>query len=1202
MGTIDISRINFDAKKHYSGVKWQQGRVQLGADNNEQSDIMTEDERRSRVDIIGPFGSPDEGFKIAETPGLGGLIDGGRINFTIKAGTLYLGGSRLELEEDETYRLQKDWLQQPDDLDEVPEFTGTERFDLVFLENWHQPVTAVEDASLFEVALGGPDTTARIRAMRRVHLASDIGFGDCAEAWQQLIGDWETAHLGKINKSHERITDAKLKVTFSKDGLPEDLCTPTAVGGYLGAENQAIRVQIVGKNEMTWGFDNASPIYRVTVADGKTVHMLTEPKDQYHWPLSNQIVEILPWSAVLSNGEKVAEQMGHLTSVKDSFDPDSSEFTLVDPVAPDFGNDWKNRSDKDALKNQKPPEYFYMRIWNRGNDLTSKPKIDFVPGTAVKLGNTGLEVTITGDDIVVSDHWVIAARPETPNRVVPWELEQGMAPHGVRRFFAPLAVIQWKKNGREVEGEIIHDCRKIFQPLTDLETCCTYHVGDGLHSHGDFNSIEEAVQNLPDAGGKICVLPGEHLANVSLINKTQIQISGCGERSIIRPHLKQIADPIFLIAASNKIQLDNLSLIATKGSAIEVVDPLGANTDSREISIKENRIIACIHAIRVHLQEDVGGNNEIYIGYNRIGMIDKEEGEAAIFSIADGVLIERNRIVVVPPPDPDNPDDPRDDPEPPGGFFDPCADPTIYYGSAYPLQLYFNWVLLYVMHVFITKQRPIIYRTTGGIQIGGTSERVRIIDNIIIGGAGNGVTLGHLPDVRVEPDPADFNRIYKRVHVYSEFPTNEVRDAVYNEFNNFIYEIDIDGNHIDHMGLSGVGVVAYFSREKIELAISVEDLKISRNSITRCAHQVPDTPDEMVDEVAYGGITLSDAEEVIITENRIEDNGNSQVEPVCGICFLYGEKIDISNNRILNNGPQISENEDLERGLRGGIVIKTSFKAATSRIFGDTNIISPDGVPAVKIHDNIVTQPAGQALYIIALGPVSVVGNQLTSQGADYRVNPTSLLAGTVFIFNLGLAQDLFWFMMTTGLQDMTKQSFGSNFGGESMNKVRLSPFDNNLVNRILYWPSGEVLFANNQTTLDLRHKDFNLAVSSQLIVSLDDVAYNSNQSQCISLFDIIITNTFIIAFSIRSNDNRFEDGQFLDFLQGNRFITLYSLLSIGFMNTALGNQSTHCLLVLGVKVPPDILLNDSNMVLFDNGCQEFRKILQSRLGIEEMG
>ena len=74
-------------------------------------------------------------------------------------------------------------------------------------------------------------------------------------------------------------------------------------------------------------------------------------------------------------------------------------------------------------------EYYSLRVWNRGADRTSDPAIVFVPGTPVVLEHTGLNVTIDGAERNAGDYWIIAARPETPNRVVPWNLETGRRPH-----------------------------------------------------------------------------------------------------------------------------------------------------------------------------------------------------------------------------------------------------------------------------------------------------------------------------------------------------------------------------------------------------------------------------------------------------------------------------------------------------------------------------------------------------------------------------------------------------------------------------------------------------------------------------------------------------------------------------------------------------------------------------------------------------
>src|SRR5439155_17767910 len=120
------------------------------------------------------------------------------------------------------------------------------------------------------------------------------------------------------------------------------------------------RVQLVDATDFTWGFDNAAPLYRVKVETDnankrRVIKMLTEPKDQAHWPLAGQVVELLPWSAVvanrvlangnLQNPEKLAELGGWLARVDGSYNPDTQKFILANEVPAGFGEEWKARAD-----------------------------------------------------------------------------------------------------------------------------------------------------------------------------------------------------------------------------------------------------------------------------------------------------------------------------------------------------------------------------------------------------------------------------------------------------------------------------------------------------------------------------------------------------------------------------------------------------------------------------------------------------------------------------------------------------------------------------------------------------------------------------------------------------------------------------------------------------------------------------------------
>lgn len=521
MATQDISRAAFDPRKHYSGVHVQQGRVILDDDFNEGERIASEEARQARLDTIGPQGSPGSGFAIAN----GRLSPLGDADFDILPGTLYLGGLRLSAgagpAKPERFIEQDDWLQQP----ASERLTPVEgRVDLVYVEAWQQPVSAVEDAELFETALGGADTSTRLRTMHRVRMATGLKEAPCEAAWGALVSGWAASGLGTFEADTcERTVDAQLQVTFDTSGTTDDLCAPKVAGGYLGAENQAIRVELVDSRHFTWGFDNGGPLYRTTLrADRVTLTFSSTPKDEAHQPRVGQIVEILPWSAVLANGEKLCELRGHLARVATAYDPGTRTLVLDagTAVPAGFGGDWQKRPHAADLG---APSYF-VRVWDRGGDVVSSPAIAFTPGVPVALAGTGLLITLTGQHLVAADHWIIAARPETPNRVVPWALEVRRGPHGVRRFFAPLALIRWHRSGSSASFELLHDCRQRFDPLTRLQSCCTYHLSPE-------SGWEQRLTGIPDgADAQICFENGDYVLSKPLLlqNKGSLRLTGYG--------------------------------------------------------------------------------------------------------------------------------------------------------------------------------------------------------------------------------------------------------------------------------------------------------------------------------------------------------------------------------------------------------------------------------------------------------------------------------------------------------------------------------------------------------------------------------------------------------------------------------------------------------------------------------------------------
>jgi hypothetical protein len=176
----DLARITYDPTRQYRSVISQQGRVTLEADSNESALIASETLRLETIDVVGPTGTPDNGYKVASGSGPSGV--------SIEPGILYLGGWRLELDKAIDLAQQPDWL-------DAPPFTISSGNLAVALLLTEQSVCAVEDQALREVALGGPDTAARARLMQhflRVALSGDTCADGAAAIGKLLAADGVT--------------------------------------------------------------------------------------------------------------------------------------------------------------------------------------------------------------------------------------------------------------------------------------------------------------------------------------------------------------------------------------------------------------------------------------------------------------------------------------------------------------------------------------------------------------------------------------------------------------------------------------------------------------------------------------------------------------------------------------------------------------------------------------------------------------------------------------------------------------------------------------------------------------------------------------------------------------------------------------------------------------------------------------------------
>ncbi len=1224
----DFSRQTFDRKKHYRGVFMQQGRVQVDADWNEQ--VHLEDHLRTTAaqDVIGFVGAPKyaPGFKIGLTPddkdltiGPGRMYVGGALcaiepeavavtNLTaagMQLTALNLDGEDLQAGQwlslsapNATPKLVKirDLDRTTSSLSFTKSLTAAELAALttpgpatarrcltyatqthyptptlpqdgsylVYLDVWPRHVSATEDPAIREIALGGPDTATRLQTVWQVKLHKVDDNPDCS-------------HFPPGWRHPDDTATAKLQARTFQDPGEEGPCLLPPSSGYQGLENQLYRVEIhksgkMGEATFKWSRDNGSVVTGVKPVSGQVLEVQDLGREKNLGFNRLQWVEILGdrLELLMAEPDNLVDP-GNLFLI-DNIDPATDQISFASGVTlPDFADLGAHPRIRRWDMSKEAPEAGITII----NDW-------------ITLEN-GVQVHLRGDYFRSGDYWLIPARTATRETQghIEWPFDDltgeplAQSPLGIHHAYCPLALVT-------IANQVFSppqptDCRRIFPPLIEVaeeagpgQMCCTIIVGNGQVSYGDFDDLQEAlnaIQSLPiDWGYQICLLPGEYEGNFIISGLKKLTIKGCRWQTLIYP--KDPAEPVFQVIDCQRIILQDLDIVQLTGIGLEAHHT--ANGKLSNLEIRGSRFVAKTQAIKVT------GGEKITIQDNQIVMLDSETSRAAIFLAGEEGLIKDNNISVEPVQKNKEVIIIDENETYPNPVYE-CTDPTSLYREK-KQRKYSNH--LWEKHRGLVNWIPIAaYAASGGIQIGGGSEAIRIIGNRILGGSWNGITLGDFPNDLLERFPQ-----YRNYPAYNRLDAPAI-EILAGQFKSFLYDISIQDNHIQGMGLNGIGVLGFFSLKNIGEIVCVEGLTITNNLIKDCLRQLPDylkqlnsgDKADLLPEMGFGGIALADCENVVIRENTIQDNGESHLVPVCGIFMLHGEKVDISDNRILNNGKRdTASTGGIQPGWRGGIVIALSFREMIREYIQERELFYHDGIPAVKIHNNIVTQPVGRTISLIAFGPVSIVGNQLTSLGVDNSSLP-ALLAGSVFILNLGVSKDMLLAMMLSSFGAMARTAPVTTHVSVQAQATPAA------ATALLYLPSGKILFDNNQVTLDMLTPGIQGAMSSQLLVSLDDVSYTGNQAECASFFDILYFDVGLVGATVRTCNNRFQEGFTL---------TPCSLFSYGVMNTVVGNQATHCLIPLGI---PAFVQYSANSILVSVNCAPLYAITTSHFKVSSL-
>ena len=1170
MLSLDISRDSFQRSKNFSGLRQQQGRIPLDSELNESSDILAEELRRAIKDVICNSGTPDNGFLISN-------VDPVSYNFDVQHGSYFIGGVRYDWLANATFLTQPDWLQILSDLDPLPAppapaIGGAARHDFVYLHTWEQVVSATEDSELFERALGGADGAGRERRMARVHVNEDSA-ASCTNAMEVAF-----PAVNRDPNTCALISGAGLTVGFNDVGVEENLCAPQTQTGYLGAENETFRVQLTAPDRFIYGRDNAAPLYRVQLevieppaeappgtASQTRVTFLTRPRDVDTQPLSGQAVEIFRWNTRLPNGEKLAEPIGTLANIATDYDPETGTIVLDLELDTDW-NAWFTGDGADDINPMDETDvstYFYLRVWTGGSGDATAPDHAIAAG-AIALSGTGLEVTfaptatpgVFGD---VGEFWVIAARPNAPNVVTPWRLMDASMetpppspPLGPMRHVAPLAMITWSPDVSGTYLPSVHDCRERFRKLCKVGSCCEVTVGDGERSFGDVNDINQAVTRLPEAGGKICLLRGHHIASVDLTGLHDIVFSGCGDETLWSADETQVAIPAAaLLANCDRINFTDFIMDATDRDVVllgsregpTITEDLctGVSFQRMKLRGRDASVLWLNGCDAIAIRDSVITQDQLATSRSE----DAESGtDPAIFVVGSGIHVEHCSIFV---------------------------DTSI-----------------------AAETRPL-----GGIQVGGTSEQIIIRDNRIEGGKGNGITLGHVEWVLEDGTPAGdwtltggftVNEAGCLVPDFELIPPGDGEDVLVPMSGGELRNLVVDQNLIADMGLNGIAVAHYFDLREVEDFISVSAVQITDNTITRCLRtDIVIPPIELRFFMGYAGIALAACDQIEIERNHIFANAAEITAPTAGVFILFVAGLDLHDNRIYDNGAPAAAGEILEAGRRGGVNIGWAVTYANLASGEDSRAVPPRKA-ALHAAGNFIDSSHGRALKLVALGPVKVCDNRLIGAGTTsselallgFLLTLVPSLSG-IFAYNAALIS-----LDPVERRDFTDENLAIGelligvLGGNAVSIFNLA-FLEEMTGFLDDGPNeqsdlavgGETMFDNNQVSFRPHSEDAASHNSAVLVASLDDVSVSHNQIECETGFDIVLSNTFALGSTVRLIGNR---------LQEQVFGTLFSGFSHGlYLNTTALNQGTHCFAVTTLLPSSDrTLVNRDNLTWLD--------------------
>ncbi len=372
------------------------------------------------------------------------------------------------------------YLTQPDYLVPTDERPATNKTYIVYLDVWERLLTYIEDDSIREVALGGPDTATRARLVWQVKIvegSSGARYGSPCDNFHPN----DPAFLSNLSPASR----GQLKAKAKQDARSTDPCITPPHSQYRGVENQLYRVEIhsggtawngegeppaSGAATFKWSRENGSvtyPIRSAAPASGATtitVVLESLGRDDRFGLVEGDWVEGVNDDYVLQDIAKPLLQV-------QGIDRAGMTVTLAGVADASFAQD--------------PSKHPLLRRWDQKQGDPTEDGLQLAAdGAAFILEDDGEQWLELEDGVKIQfqprdpsnpyvyrtgDYWLIPARvatgdvewPTATDSVTGEAIQIAMPPKGIEHHYAMLGLIHVNGYG----ALSVVPCRKQFGPL-----------------------------------------------------------------------------------------------------------------------------------------------------------------------------------------------------------------------------------------------------------------------------------------------------------------------------------------------------------------------------------------------------------------------------------------------------------------------------------------------------------------------------------------------------------------------------------------------------------------------------------------------------------------------------------------------------------------------------------------------------------------